>query len=154
MLGKTEGRRRRGGQRTRWLDGITDSMNMSLSKLWELVKDREAWCAAIHGSQNVRCDRVAEQQRWRLTSGAPALPLRGIHWERQRCVSDLYLKSRRTYNQSSQNSWEGHGSIGKQMQAHRWACVRWGETPKSVPGSLVSWGPVDTWGPGKRAPSA
>ena len=63
MLGKTEGQRRRGRQRTRWLDGITDSMDLSLSKLRQIVKDREAWYAAVHGVENGCKESEATEQK-------------------------------------------------------------------------------------------
>ena len=63
MLGKIDGRRRRGQQGMRWLDGITDSKDMSLSRLPEMVKDRKAWCATVHRAAELETTLVAEQQK-------------------------------------------------------------------------------------------
>ena len=61
-MGKTEGKRRREQQRMRWLDGVADLMDMNLSKLWEIVEDREAWCVSVHGAARIGRDWVTEPQ--------------------------------------------------------------------------------------------
>ena len=84
MLGKMEGRRRRGRQRMKWLDSITDSMNMSLSRLWEMVKDRVSWCTAVHGVAK----SWTRLSYWTTTEGMPSSP-GSLSWDVTLRISKL-----------------------------------------------------------------
>ena len=88
MMGKTEGKRRRQWQRTRWLDGITDSMDMNLSKLWEMVKDREAWCAAVHGVTKSRIQQLLNNNKC-LPHGLKAP--RCVQYSFQQCLLVIFF---------------------------------------------------------------
>ena len=134
MLGKIEGRRRRGRQRMRWLDGITDSMDMSLRELWEIVKDREAWLVAVHGVAK----NWTQLSNWMTTTGCKM----GI-------ITPKQVRNRRWWWEKRESVYQGTSKCGPQASStaawqfvrntHYWARPHHGKIPNLGLRLLVFW---------------